>query len=348
MPDQPNRVVSVPLRTAVLSAVLLALAIAIGFLFMMDNARYALSDVLEVEPAAKIPALIVRYDTELATQDQLVALMHQDREIGIRATAFPLTEDFQTRRNVLQRYAIEAGEVQLHARPMPAGLSDAYKTYNDQTSYSYSFLDKDEMTNAFVNNLVHELRILRSNGFNVRGFSLHAIHNRLPWDDETNYRIVAIAAAATGLDWVSVTSQAFSLGSDRSKTDYKKFNQYDRDVTIRQHPFWVTVRTGWFSSRRVLVIPTSWRDRYGIGLFGQSTYKGTVDIMRQDIERQWQAAHNTGSPVVLLFHPVGFTLKSPQESQHLKLRRSLVERAKSLGVPIMTFSEYYEKARAAH
>ena len=54
-----------------------------------------------------------------------------------------------------------------------------------------------------------------------------------------------------------------------------------------------------------------------------------------------------GAPLVLLFHPASFTLKTPEERLNVRLRRSLAERADTLGIPIMTFSDYFTKARAA-
>ncbi len=346
MSPSPARRSRRSLRVVLLCALLIVGGLAAAWVATFEKTRYGLSDVVAITPAAEIPAVIFRYDTEASRQDQLVALMHQDRAIGIRASAFPLTNDFEQHRNVLHRYAVDAGEVQLHARAMPAGLANAYRSWNDRMPYNYVYLDQDAMVNSYLSNLVHELRIMRSNGFDVRGLSLHGVHNRLPWDDDTNYRIIAVAAAAAGLEWVSVTTQLLSVGPYRDIRNTERFNLYDSDVTVKQRPFWVTVRTGLFSRARVLVIPTSWRDRYEVGPRGK-TYADAVQEMRTDINRQWRAAREIGAPFVLLFHPATFTLRSPEESLNLGLRRSLAEQANALGIPIMTFSDYHAKAKAA-
>jgi hypothetical protein len=337
---------TISFRTAILLFALFTVLIFSGIRLATDAVQTSLSDIITTEPAARIPAIIIRYDIEECTQEQLLTLMRQDRELGLRASVFPLVEDLERVRNTVQRYAIQSGEVALHAKPMPAGLANAWVVSNDPTPYQYDYLDKEEMIESYRHNIAHELKIFASNGFPVSGFSLHSYHNRLPWTDDENYKILAVVAGAAGFECLSVTTQAFSIGDDLHPFRSAKFNRYDRDVTVRQKPFWADIRTGWFRKRSVLVIPTYWRERYGVGLFGQETVEGVFRIMREDIERQWQAAMEVGAPLVLLFHPVGSLRREEKEEAHFRLRRILVERARAENIPIMTFSEYHSAALA--
>ena len=138
-----------------------------GIRLATDAVQTSLSDIITTEPAARIPAIIIRYDIEGCTQEQLLTLMRQDRELGLRASVFPLVEDLERVRNTVQRYAIQSGEVALHAKPMPAGLANAWVVSNDPTPYQYDYLDKEEMIESYRHNIAHELKIFASNGFPV-------------------------------------------------------------------------------------------------------------------------------------------------------------------------------------
>lgn len=297
-------------------------------------------DSVEVEEAPPFRAIIFRYDTELATREQLERLIAQDERLGLRASAFPLTQDFRHNRNVLFEFSQRAGEVQLHGRPMPWGLTDAFAGWRDPTPYQYGYLDQDRIFRAFFHNLLPEVEIFEFNGFYPEGLSLHSTTNRLPWDDDTNYRIIGAAAARAGFRWVSVTSQAFSLGTDRTKTDLSRFNEYDSEVTSRQPSRWIRIPTGWLSSRSILVVPTSWRDRYVAESDGPEQAPLLFARMREDIDRHWRVAREHGLALVLLLHPAKFVGRPGHDEQFFELRRSLVERAKAEAVPVMTFSEY--------
>ena len=217
-------------RTRVLFAVLcLVAATAAGYLLFYEP-THAFQSV-RVEQAAPFHALIFRYDTELSSKEQLERLLAQDEQLGLRASAFPLTQDFRLNRNVLFDYSRHTGEIQLHARPMPWGITDAFARAGDPTPYQYGYLDRDQILSAYYQNLLPEIAIFEFNGFYPQGLSLHSTTNRLPWDDDTNYRIIGAAAAEAGFRWVSVTSQAFSVGPDPRMTDPAKFNHYDREVT---------------------------------------------------------------------------------------------------------------------
>ena len=332
-------------RLALTVLALVTVAVAVTF-YLTHRPQHGLERVVAVEPAKSFHAVIFRYDTELSNNWQLEALMAQDLELGIRASAFPLVEDFQTLRNVLHRYAVDSGEVQLHARPMPRSMSQAFVLYGDLTPYRYQYLDKNEVLRSFISNLHHELHVFGVNGFAVRGFSLHANSNRLPWSDEINYQIFAASAAVHGLDWVSVTTNQFSLGPAPERLDAEKFNGYDREVTVAQSPRWVTYRTGVFATRKVLVIPTGWRDRYGIGLRGQTDIKAVYRAMREDIDRQWEAARRHDYPFVLMMHPYEFAKRKEAHDLNTALKQYILERARALEAPVMTMSEYFDALKA--
>jgi hypothetical protein len=223
---------------------------------------------------------------------------------------------------------------------MPAGLRNAFIAVGDPTPYRFDFLDRDQMIDAYFHNLLPEVQIFEFNGFYPEGLSLHSSTNRLPWDDTVNYRIIGAAAARAGLRWASVTSQAFSLGSDPSKTDPNRFNAYDDDITSHQPSRWVTVRTGWRSRHSTLVIPTSWRDHYWIESEDPQELRNMYSTMLEDIERHWRVAEENGLPLVLLIHPVKYVGKPLHDELFLEFRRALVDRAENRSVPIMTFSEY--------
>ena len=108
-------------------------AVLIGAFVVLYEPKSALEKV-EVEAVAPFHALIIRYDTEGSTRSQLERLLEQDEKLGLRASAFPLTQDFRLNRNVLFEYSRRTGsEIQLHARPMPWGLADAFSSANDPT-----------------------------------------------------------------------------------------------------------------------------------------------------------------------------------------------------------------------
>ena len=326
-------------RPLILLFVLLLVAVLAGVNVYLYRPRHTL-DGVQVEPAPPLHALIFRYDTELATTAQIERLIEQDERLGLRASAFPLTQDFQTNRNALFEYGLRAGEVQLHARPMPWGLINAFATGGDRTPYQFVYVDPDRILRAFFHNLLPEITIFEFNGFYPRGLSLHSSANRLPWDDDTNYRIIAGAAARAGLRWVSVTSQAFSIGPDPRRTDPAKFNAYDREVTSRQRSRWVHVRTGWGSTQSILVIPTSWRDHYYTKSTDPEHIGRVYTAMLEDIDRHWQVAREQGLALVLLLHPVKYVGLPIHDDMFFELKRTLLERAKRQGVPVMTFSDY--------
>ena len=217
--------------------------------------------------------------------------------------------------------------------------------------------------------MLPEIAIFEFNGFYPDGLSLHSTTNRLPWDDDSNYRIIGAAAARAGFRWVSVTSQAFSvgpgssktdpnrinaddmggtdqaftIGPDPSKTDPDRFNTYDMEVSSRQRSRRVTVSTGWGSSLSILVVPTSWRDRVWTYSFEPEDLRDMHTRMLAEIEERWQVAHEHGLALVLLFHPLKFVGKPYLDDQFLELRRTLLERAKQRAVPVMTFSDYADR-----
>lgn len=301
---------------------------------------------VEVEEAPPFHALIFRYDTELCSPMQLERLMQQDEELGLRASLFPLPEDFGLRRNVLFDYSQSAGEVQLHARPMPWGITDAFAAYSDATPYQYRYLNENQILNAYYRNLFPEIAIFEFNGFYPEGLSLHSTANRLPWTDDTNYRIIGAAAARAGFRWVSVTSRAFSIGPDPTHTDPNLFNAYDPYVTSRQPSRWIRIPTGWGSTRSILVIPTSWRDAYHTESEDPEEIRDMYARMRKDIDRHWKVAREKGLPLVLLMHPVYRVGVDAQDELFFNFRRDLLEKAKRLDVPVMTFSEYADHLAA--
>lgn len=326
-------------RTLILFGVL-CLVVILAIVYLALDESTSTLDKVEVEAAAPFHALIFRYDTEQASLAQLKRLADQDEKLGIRASAFPLTQDFRLNRNVLFYYSTHAGEVQLHARPMPWGLTDGFAVVGDWTPYQFDYLDRDQILDAYFHNLLPEIAIFEFNGFYPQGLSLHSTTNRLPWDDDTNYRIIGAAAARAGFRWVSVTSKAFSVGPDPRKTDPRRFNFYDKDVTSEQPSRWVRVATGWRSRRSVLVVPTSWRDQYRTESLDPEDVTDMYARMREDIDRHWQVAKERGLALVLLLHPVKYVGTPVHDELFLEFRRALVDRANKESVPVMTFSDY--------
>ncbi len=326
-------------RTLILFAVLCLVLVLAGTYLLLKEPRSTL-DKVEVEAAPPFHALIFRYDTELSSREQLERLLVQDEQLGIRASAFPLTQDFRINRNVLFDYSTRAGEIQLHARPMPWGLTDAFAAAGDPTPYQFAYVDRDQILSAYFHNLLPEIAIFEFNGFYPKGLSLHSTTNRLPWDDDTNFRIIGAAAARAGFRWVSVTSQAFSVGPDPRRTDPRRFNAYDGDVTSEQPSRWLRVATGWGSSRSILVVPTSWRDHYRSESANPEDVSRMYARMREDIDRHWRVAKERGLPLVLLLHPVKYIGRPVHDQMFFEFRRALVEHAKKQAVPVMTFSEY--------
>lgn len=298
---------------------------------------------VSVEPVQPFHALIFRYDTENSTLEQLERLIEQDERLGLRASAFPLTQDFNFSRNVLFDYTLRAGDVHLHARPMPWGLMDAHAAFGDATPYQYFYLDRDQISNAYFHNLLPEIAIFEYNGFEPTGLSLHSTTNRLPWDDDTNYRVIGAAAARAGLEWVSVTSQKFSIGSDRNNMDRSRFNRYDADITSRQRSFWLDVSIDWWTRRSVLIVPTSWRDHYQSESTEPDDVRKMYENMLRDINRHWKVAKSKKLALVLLFHPRRHVGLPVTDALFFDFRRMLVERARSEDIPILTFSEYTKK-----
>ena len=328
------------MNRALIFAGLLCVAVLVAGVYLVPNEPTLSLDTVEVEEAPRFHALIFRYDTEVSSLEQLELLIEQDAELGLRASAFPLPEEFRTRRNVLFDYSQRAGEVQLHARPMPWGLTGAYSGVKDWTPYQYGYLDRDQVLESFYHNLLPEIAIFEFNGFYPDGISLHSTSNRLPWTDDVNYRIIGAAAAHAGLDWVSVTSQAFSVGADRTRADASRFNQYDSTITSRQRSRWIRVPDGWGSTRSVLVIPTSWRDAYQKRTADPQDIRDTYARMRKDIDRHWKAAREEGLPLVLMIHPVYRVGVEHHDELFYEFRRDLLETARQLDVPVMTLSEY--------
>lgn len=326
-------------RSLILFFVLCLVAVSAGAHIYFYEPTHSLHGVV-VERAPQHHALILRYDTERSTPDQLERLATQDERLGIRASAFPMTQDFRTRRNALFEYRQRAGEVQLHARSIPGGLTNAFIVVSDPTPYQFDYLDQDQLVDAYYYNLLPEIAIFEFNGFYPDGISLHSTTNRLPWDDWVNYRIIGTAAARAGLRWVSVTSQAFSLGPDRNKTDPYRFNDYDDEITSRQPSHWVRIRTGWRSHHSTLVIPTSWRDQYWTESIDPLEVREMYADMLEDIDRHWRAAKERKLALVLLLHPSKYIGKPLHDELFFEFRRSLVERARMEAVPVMTFSEY--------
>lgn len=326
-------------RSVALACLLILVAALAGAYLSLHRPEHTLNAVA-VEPAPPFHALIFRYDTELTSRQQLERLVEQDEQLGLRASAFPLTQDFRLNRNVLFEYSQRAGEVQLHARPMPWGLTDAFSPGGDPTPYQYDYIDRDQVLAAYFQNLLPEIDIFEFNGFYPEGLSLHSTTNRLPWDDDTNYRIIGAAAARAGFRWVSVTSQVFSIGPDPARMDSRRFNAFDREVTSEQPSRWVRVRTGWRSSRSILVVPTSWRDHYRSNSSDPEDIKEMYARMREDIDRHWRVARERGLALVLLLHPVKYVGKPVHDEQFFEFRRTLLEQAKALAVPVMTFSDY--------
>ena len=332
-------------RALILVGLLCVVALVAGVYLIAREPPMSLSTV-EVEEAPSFHALIFRYDTEFSSVEQLELLIAQDAELGLRASAFPLPEEFRTRRNVLFEYSQRTGEVQLHARPMPWGLTNADTGWADWTPYQYGFLDMDQVLESYYHNLLPEISIFEFNGFNPEGVSLHSTSNRLPWSDDINYRIIGAAAAHAGLSWVSVTSQAFSVGPDRTKTDVSRFNNYDSEITNRQRGPWIRVPTGWGSTKSTLVIPTSWRDAYSEESTGLKDPREIYALMREDIDRHWKVAREEGLPLVLLIHPVYRVGVEVQSELFFNFRRDLLDEARRLGVPVMTLSEYANRVAA--
>ncbi len=252
---------------------------------------------------------------------------------------------------------------------MPWGLADAFSSANDPTPYQFGYVDRNQIADAYFYNLLPEITIFEFNGFYPQGLSLHSTTNRLPWDDDSNYRIIGAAAARAGFRWVSVTSQAFSVGPDSSKTDPNRvhaddmggadqaftigpdpsktdpdrFNTYDMEVTSRQRSRRVIVSTGWASSRSILVVPTSWRDHIWSYSSEPEDLHDMYTRMHAEIEKQWRVARENGLALVLLFHPVKFVGKPFHDDQFFEFRRTLLERAKQRAVPVMTFSDYADR-----
>jgi hypothetical protein len=326
-------------RSLILFCLLCVVAVAAGAHVYFYEPKFTM-DTIAVEEAPRFHALIFRYDTEISTPEQLQRLLEQDEKLGIRASAFPLTHDFRTRRNVLFEYSQRAGEVQLHARAMPQALTNAFIIGGDPTPYQFGHLDQDQMIGAYFHNLIPEIAIFEFNGFYPEGTSLHAAANRLPWDDDVNYRIIGAAAARAGLRWVSVTSQAFSIGPDRANPDPLRFNDYDRVLTSRQPSQWVSARTDWRTRHSTLVIPTSWRDKYWTDSLDPQVVRDMYARMLEDIDRHWQAAKEDNLALVLLFHPSKYIGKPLHDERFLDIRRTLIERARGEAVPVMTFSDY--------
>jgi hypothetical protein len=223
---------------------------------------------------------------------------------------------------------------------MPWGLTDAFAAWRDPTPYQFGYVDRDQVLRAYFHNLLPEIAIFEFNGFYPEGLSLHSTTNRLPWDDDSNYRIIGAAAARAGFRWVSVTSQEFSIGPDRTRTDLRRFNQYDSEVTSRQPSRWVRIPTGWLSSRSILVVPTSWRDSYIAESTDPEEVPRLFARMLEDIDRHWRVAKERGLALVLLFHPAAFVDKPLYDERFFEFKRSLLERAKTEAVPVMTFSDY--------
>ena len=326
-------------RTLILFSLLCLVALLAGAYVFLYEPRHGLERV-EVEAAPAFHALIFRYDTELSSQQQLERLLEQDERLGLRASAFPLTQDFRLNRNVLFDYSRRAGEVQLHARPMPWGLTDAFAAAGDATPYQYNYVDRGQVLDAYFHNLLPEIAIFDFNGFYPQGLSLHSTTNRLPWDDDTNYRIIGAAAARAGFRWVSVTSQAFSIGPDPSKSDPRRFNAYDGEVTSRQQSRWVKTPSDWRSSRSILVVPTSWRDHYRSDPSDPEDVRLMYARMLEDIDRHWKVAKENGLALVLLLHPVKYIGRPLHDDLFLEFRKTLLERANKQAVPVMTFSDY--------
>ncbi len=111
-------------------------------------------------------------------------------------------------------------------------------------------------------------------------------------------------------------------------------------MTSEQPSRWVRVRTGWRSSRSILVVPTSWRDHYRSNSSDPEDVQEMYARMREDIDRHWRVARERGLALVLLLHPVKYVGKPVHDEHFFEFRRTLLEQAKALAVPVMTFSDY--------
>ena len=324
--------------------------IAASFLWLTDRER-RVYDKASIELANNFHCVILRYDLHVTRPQELTALVGLDQKLGIRASLFAMSSQFELIRNELLEAELYYKDIQPHLRIIPGDMLDyPPKLGEDAMPYSMPYLDPAKVTEALYANLDIATDIFTHNGFSPRGLSLHSASNRLPWDDITNYRSFGAASAKMNLDWISVTTKEFSIGQqliDHHPKKLKNYNKFDGYITVRQVPFFVSVQTSLYASQRTLVIPTSWRDSRLFVLVQRDLNENEFDSLwqetKRDIFRQWKAAKENNSPLVLLLHPSPYLVTRDGLQMFSNIRHLLIEKAKEDQIPILTMSEYYQR-----
>lgn len=268
-----------------------------------DFEENILKEFIETEPC-----LIFRHDMDKITSDIFSQFIKDEIENDCASTYFFLKWQINSYGKQIYNFASDLREIGLHseARPMlTVGLAPYLKIVQGQ----------------YRRNLIRQTHYFAKRKFKVEGHAPHASNNYLGFNNSTDWDIIESASTGTGLKYISswrIPARTVN-GENFAKSEGCYFQK--------------------FNDEKVLVIPTSWDDKY-LSQYGKNKTKHSIDEAFESIIVEFDFSVKKGFPFVMNIHPWYWLNKTLDT---LKLKRMLINYALQNNIPIKTMADFANK-----
>lgn len=272
-----------------------------------------------VRAAGSIPALCFRHDMDGCEGKELESFVRTERELGLPSTCFFLRWQVERFGPQMAQVAETGDEIALHSEARPR--------------LEHSVVWLLWLTEAaYRRRLRSQARWIARRGFPPEGHAPHSIHNYLGFQNWINWNTIELATLGTGLRYIS---------------DWRIIARAPEGASDFGHPLPPFYRVSARGS--VLVIPTSWDDKYFfssyedrlIGGAADSQFSGrTVEQALESLTALLETCAGRNIPLVINLHPI-HALRGGLDLFGLK--KHLAARAAERGIPVMTLARLAEQ-----
>ena len=253
------------------------------------------------------------------SRDELRKFQQVDSLLGVPSTCFFLRYQIAEAADIVRVLAQTGYDVELHSEARPVWTTSAVPLlWLVETSYRRK--------------LRRQVGWMRRRRFEPWGHSPHSVHNYLGFQNWIDWNVIEQATIGTGLRYVS---------------DWRIIARTPEGASGFPEPLPPFFRS--LDSQGVLVIPTSWDDKFFFASYedrairrrADSAYLGrTMEEALASADCQMVRCLEAGIPVVINLHPIHAVRG---ELPLFQLKERLVELAQKRGIPVMSLRGLYQR-----
>ena len=277
--------------------------------------RFSPDQRSKVVPVKSFPAVCFRHDMDACGPAELSKFVNQDRLLDVPSTCFFLLHQVLECTETLRKLESSGYEIELHSEARPF--------------WGTSVVQLISITeNGYRKNLRRQLRRMHGKGFKPLGHAPHSIHNYLGFQSWINWNVIEQASIGIGLPYISAW-RSMSCLSEGTVGFPVPLPPYCRKM----------------GSRQVLVLPTSWDDKYFFSSYEDRHIRRTTDSMvtghtvkeaLSSIFIQLDRCKQASVPLVLNLHPVHAVTG---RAKVLELKEEVIGLARGQGIPILSLRQ---------